>query len=61
MHAAPAAGHDDVSPVMPSEIIELKFSGRRNTSELFDNLMEEYSIGLFRNGLTYLGKTNVSC
>ena len=59
MHAALAASHDDISPELPSEIIELKVSGRRNTSALFDNLMED-SIGLFGNGLTYLEKTNVS-
>ena len=59
IQAAPAAGHYDVSPELPSEIIELKFSGRRNTSALFDNLMED-SIGLFRNGLTYLEETNAS-
>ena len=59
IHAAPAVGPDDDPPELPSEIIVLKFSGRRNTSALFDNLMED-SIGLFRNGLTYLQKTNVS-
>lgn len=53
------AGDDDFSAGFPSEIIQLKFSGRRNTSASFDNLMED-SIGLFRNALTYLSKTNVS-